>query len=53
MREELEQALDEGQIRAHFQPQISTDTGAVSGFESLARWHHPTRGLIPRQNSCP
>lgn len=46
MRTELEQALDEGQIRAHFQPQISTDTGAVSGFESLARWHHPTRGLI-------
>ena len=46
LREELETALDEGQIRAHFQPQISTDTGAISGFEALARWHHPTRGLI-------
>ena len=22
-------------------------TGAISGFEALARWHHPTRGLIP------
>ncbi|MCW1920454.1 bifunctional diguanylate cyclase/phosphodiesterase [Rhodobacter sp. KR11] len=53
MREELEQALDEGQIRAHFQPQISTDTGAVSGFESLARWHHPTRGLIPPAEFLP
>ncbi len=47
LRQELETALDEGQIRAHFQPQISTDTGAISGFEALARWYHPERGLIP------
>ena len=47
LREELETALDEGQIRAHFQPQISTDTGEISGFEALARWYHPERGLIP------
>lgn len=46
LRAELEQALDEGQIRAHFQPQISTDTGAITGFEALARWYHPDRGLI-------
>ena len=45
-REVLEAALDEGQIRPHFQPQISTDTGALSGFEALARWHHPERGVI-------
>lgn len=45
-REVLEAALDEGQIRPHFQPQISTDTGALSGFEALARWHHPDRGMI-------
>jgi diguanylate cyclase (GGDEF)-like protein len=53
LREELELALDEGQIRAHFQPQISTDTGAISGFEALARWHHPTRGLIPPADFLP
>ena len=45
-REVLEVALDEGQIRPHYQPQISTDTGALSGFEALARWHHPERGII-------
>lgn len=45
-RQVLETALDEGQIRPHFQPQLSTDTGAVSGFEALARWHHPKRGLL-------
>ena len=53
LREELEVALDEGQIRAHFQPQLSTDTGAISGFEALARWHHPTRGLIPPADFLP
>ena len=46
LREELELALDEGHIRAHFQPQVSTDTGAISGFEALARWYHPEKGLI-------
>lgn len=45
-REVLELALDEGQIRPHFQPQLNTDTGMISGFEALARWHHPERGLI-------
>lgn len=42
----LEQALRLGQIRAHFQPQISAQTGALTGCEALARWHHPTRGLL-------
>jgi diguanylate cyclase (GGDEF)-like protein len=40
-------ALERGEIMAFFQPQISTKTGNITGFESLARWHHPERGLIP------
>lgn len=39
-------ALENGQIRPWYQPQLSTDTGQVSGFEALARWVHPERGLI-------
>jgi diguanylate cyclase len=39
-------AVADGQVRAHFQPQVSTDSGAVSGMEALARWHHPERGLL-------
>lgn len=45
-RDLLEAALDEGQIRPHFQPQISTDTGELTGLETLARWHHPERGIL-------
>ena len=47
LQERLEQAFDRGEIVAWFQPQLSTDTGAVSGFEALARWKHPDRGLLP------
>jgi EAL domain-containing protein (putative c-di-GMP-specific phosphodiesterase class I)/GGDEF domain-containing protein len=39
-------AVADGQVRAYFQPQVSTDSGAVSGMEALARWHHPDRGLL-------
>ncbi|MCG6902863.1 MAG: phosphodiesterase [Rhodobacter sp.] len=43
---EVADALDSGQIRPWYQPQIDTDTGAVSGMEALARWEHPERGTI-------
>ncbi|NUH65668.1 phosphodiesterase [Sulfitobacter sp. S0837] len=46
LREEVVQALDNGQIQPWFQPQISTDTGQITGFEALARWNHPVRGMI-------
>jgi len=45
--EEAAVALGNGMIQAWFQPQISTDTGRVSGFEALARWCHPIKGMIP------
>lgn len=40
-------ALETGQILPWFQPQISTDTGQVTGFEALARWVHPVHGILP------
>lgn len=44
---DVERALESGQIRAWFQPQVSSDTGEISGFEALARWEHPDRGMMP------
>ncbi|MEL6449991.1 MAG: bifunctional diguanylate cyclase/phosphodiesterase [Pseudomonadota bacterium] len=46
LRDEVACALEQGQIQPWFQPQISTDTGKVTGFEALARWIHPDRGAI-------
>ncbi len=53
MRGEIESALDQGQIIPFFQPQVSTDTGEISGFEALARWKHPKRGLVPPADFLP
>ncbi|MCV2882383.1 putative bifunctional diguanylate cyclase/phosphodiesterase [Actibacterium sp. XHP0104] len=47
LRGELDRALAERQIKPWFQPQLCTDTGRVSGFEALARWVHPKKGIIP------
>lgn len=46
LRDEVVRALEGGQIQPWFQPQISTDTGRITGFEALARWSHPDRGMI-------
>lgn len=39
-------ALENGEIIPWFQPQISTDTGQITGFECLARWIVPQHGAI-------
>ena len=51
--EDVSIALENGQIFPWFQPQVSTDTGEVTGFEALARWQHPERGLIPPSDFLP
>lgn len=43
---EVAHALETDQIKAWFQPQVSTDTGHITGLEALARWEHPDRGII-------
>ncbi|SFD59263.1 diguanylate cyclase/phosphodiesterase [Sulfitobacter brevis] len=53
LREDLAAALDSGQIQPWFQPQISTDTGQITGFEALARWQHPVRGMIAPDEFLP
>lgn len=45
-RDTLLCALDEGQIKPWFQPQLCVKTGRITGCEALARWQHPTMGLI-------
>lgn len=43
---ELPQALAAGEIVPWFQPIVELSSGAVVGVESLARWEHPTRGVL-------
>jgi len=53
MSDDVESALENGQIQAWFQPQLSTDTGRITGFEALARWCHPERGVISPTDFLP
>ena len=44
---ELRVALKDNQFEAYFQPRVDVKTNAIVGAEALARWNHPTKGLIP------
>lgn len=46
LENDLRQGIDRGELQPHFQPIIALATGTVTGFEALARWEHPERGLI-------
>ncbi|HEV7275908.1 MAG TPA: EAL domain-containing protein [Devosiaceae bacterium] len=44
--DEILQGLEVAQFLPHFQPQVDAATLEVVGVEALARWHHPTEGLL-------
>lgn len=39
-------ALNAGELRLYYQPQVNLPSGRVEGFEALLRWEHPQRGLL-------
>ena len=44
---DLERALEAGEIRAWFQPEVDLHTGALVAFEALARWVRPDGVVMP------
>ena len=43
---DLRRALVDEELEVYFQPINDARTGAIRGFEALARWPHPERGMI-------
>ena len=43
---DLHRALERSELRIHYQPILSLETGHLAGFEALLRWEHPERGLV-------
>jgi diguanylate cyclase (GGDEF)-like protein len=50
---ELRAALGTGQVVPYFQPKVDIATGRTDGVEALARWEHPTRGVISPRDFLP
>ncbi|NJL08333.1 MAG: EAL domain-containing protein [Methylacidiphilales bacterium] len=44
---DLRTAIERGDLELHYQPIINLQDNSVVGFEALARWRHPVKGLIP------
>lgn len=47
LENDLRRAIERREFRVYYQPIIDLETDEVSGFESLIRWYHPERGLVP------
>jgi diguanylate cyclase (GGDEF)-like protein len=50
---DLRAAISDGAIQAYYQPLINLRTKRVAGFETLARWIHPTLGNVPPDRFIP
>ncbi len=53
LSDQIDQAFADGQFVAFYQPQVHLESGQITGFEALARWKHPDRGLIPPAEFLP
>jgi diguanylate cyclase (GGDEF)-like protein/PAS domain S-box-containing protein len=46
LENDLRRALQHDELRVHYQPIITIETGKITEVEALVRWQHPTRGLV-------
>jgi len=49
----IREGIPLGQFVPYYEPQVDLASGAVIGFEMLARWEHPTRGTIMPDSFIP
>ena len=53
LENDLRRALVGGELFVVYQPVLNLQTGRPTGVEALARWQHPTRGLVPPAEFIP
>ena len=47
LESELHRALERDEFVLHYQPKVDVRSGLVTGAETLVRWEHPVRGMVP------
>ncbi|TAK01815.1 MAG: EAL domain-containing protein [Chloroflexota bacterium] len=50
---DLRGAIERRELIVHYQPIVDLRTERIVGFEALARWPHPRRGLVPPATFIP
>lgn len=53
IEQELAQALERGEFRLYYQPEIDAATDQLVSMEVLLRWQHPARGLVSPDSFMP
>jgi diguanylate cyclase (GGDEF)-like protein len=53
LKGQLERATGEGQLSLEYQPIVDMTTGILWGAETLVRWRHPDRGMVPPDEFIP
>lgn len=46
VQNDLQSAIENGELEVYYQPKIDTSTNLASGCEALVRWHHPKEGFL-------
>ena len=47
LAQRLDQAVRDGELFLHYQPQVEMATGRIVALEALVRWRHPQEGVLP------
>ena len=50
---DLRYAIERRELKMHYQPIVSLQTGEIIGFESLIRWYHGDLGIVPPDKFIP
>lgn len=45
----LQDCIESGALFLQYQPEVDLRSGRLAAIEAMVRWHHPTRGLLLRE----
>lgn len=49
----LQDCIESGALFLQYQPEVDLRSGRLAAIEAMVRWHHPTRGLLLREEFMP